>query len=125
VTRERIRQIEAKALRKCAIRPDPEAGGLPGQRLKKTQTRKDTHRQRPDRRSMSSSIKQIVKRDGTVVPYERDRIATAIFKAAAAVGGSDRSKRIALPCGRAASRGQLRRQSTPSVERSRIWSRKP
>jgi uridine kinase len=35
-------------------------------------------------------IKQIVKRDGTVVPYDRDRITTAIFKAAASVGGSDR-----------------------------------
>jgi len=35
-------------------------------------------------------IKQIIKRDGTVVPYDRDRITTAIFKAAAAVGGDDR-----------------------------------
>ena len=41
---------------------------------------------------MSSSIKQIVKRDGNVVAYDRDRIATAIFKAAAAVGGSDRAE---------------------------------
>lgn len=47
---------------------------------------------------MSSSIKQIVKRDGTVVAYDRDRIATAIFKAAVAVGGSDRAEadRLAL-----------------------------
>ena len=37
-----------------------------------------------------SLIKQIVKRDGNVVAYDRDRIATVIFKAAAAVGGSDR-----------------------------------
>ena len=37
-------------------------------------------------------ISQIVKRDGTVVKYDRERIATAIFKAAAAVGGSDRDE---------------------------------
>ncbi len=37
-----------------------------------------------------SRIEKIVKRDGTVVPYDRDRITTAIFKAAAAVGGEDR-----------------------------------
>ena len=41
---------------------------------------------------MSQSIKSIVKRDGTVVTYDRDRIATAIFKAAAAVGGSNREE---------------------------------
>ena len=41
---------------------------------------------------MSSTIKQIVKRDGTTVAYDRDRIATAIFKAAAAIGGSDRAE---------------------------------
>lgn len=41
---------------------------------------------------MSSTIKQIVKRDGTTVSYDPDRIATAIFKAAAAVGGSDRAE---------------------------------
>ncbi len=35
-------------------------------------------------------IRQIIKRDGNTVEYDRDRIATAIFKAAAAVGGSDR-----------------------------------
>lgn len=41
---------------------------------------------------MSSSIKQIVKRDGQVVAFDPDRIATAIFKAAAAVGGQDRAE---------------------------------
>ena len=35
-------------------------------------------------------ITRIVKRDGNLVGYDRDRIVTAIFKAAAAVGGSDR-----------------------------------
>jgi len=35
-------------------------------------------------------IRQVVKRDGELVAYDRDRIATAIFKAAASVGGQDR-----------------------------------
>jgi uridine kinase len=35
--------------------------------------------------------RSVIKRDGNVVPFDRDRIATAIFKAAATVGGSDRS----------------------------------
>ncbi len=39
-----------------------------------------------------SPIKWIIKRDGNVVAYDRDRIATAIFKAAASVGGSDRQE---------------------------------
>jgi len=66
---------------------------------------------------MSSSIKQIVKRDGTVVPYDRDRIATAIFKAAAAVGGSDRSEadRVALMVEQRLV-DNFGEQSTPSVE---------
>jgi uridine kinase len=44
------------------------------------------------------NITRIVKRNGTVVPFDRDRIATAIFKAAASVGGSDRAlaDRLAL-----------------------------
>jgi len=35
-------------------------------------------------------VRNVIKRDGNVVPFDRDRIATAIFKAAATVGGSDR-----------------------------------
>lgn len=35
-------------------------------------------------------IERIVKRDGNIVAYDRDRIATAIFRAAASVGGTDR-----------------------------------
>ncbi len=42
------------------------------------------------------AIRQVVKRDGEVVTYDRDRIATAIFKAAAAVGGRDRELAEAL-----------------------------
>lgn len=41
-------------------------------------------------------IECIVKRDGTMVTYDRDRITTAIFNAASAVGGSDRSTASAL-----------------------------
>ena len=37
-------------------------------------------------------IRQIVKRNGNVVPFDPDRIVTAVFKAAASVGGSDRSQ---------------------------------
>ena len=39
-----------------------------------------------------SVIRQIVKRNGQTVPYDRDRIASAIFRAAASVGGSDRAE---------------------------------
>ena len=35
--------------------------------------------------------KVIVKRDGRVVPFDRERITTAIFNAATSVGGSDRA----------------------------------
>jgi len=40
--------------------------------------------------AQAEQIKEIIKRDGTVVGYDRDRITTAIFNAAAAVGGEDR-----------------------------------
>ena len=40
--------------------------------------------------SATLAIKKIVKRDGNVVDYDRERIATAIFKAAASIGGQDR-----------------------------------
>jgi len=39
-----------------------------------------------------AGIKQIIKRDGTRVAYDRDRIATAVFKAAASIGGEDRKE---------------------------------
>lgn len=38
------------------------------------------------------SIKKIIKRNGTPVDYDRDRIATAIFKAASSIGGTDRAE---------------------------------
>ncbi len=64
---------------------------------------------------MSDSIKQIVKRDGNVMPYDRDRIATAIFKAAGAVGGDDRAEAARLA---ALVEDQLIQagRETPSVE---------
>ncbi len=37
-------------------------------------------------------IERIIKRDGNVVAYDRDRIATAIFKAAVSVGDKDRAR---------------------------------
>ena len=40
--------------------------------------------------SSKCPIEKIVKRDGNIVDYNRERIATAIFKAAAEVGGRDR-----------------------------------
>lgn len=40
---------------------------------------------------MSSEIVQVVKRSGAVVPFNRERITNAIYRAAVAVGGRDRS----------------------------------
>ena len=41
--------------------------------------------------AIDKPIARIIKRDGNVVDYDRDRIVTAIFKAATSVGGSDRN----------------------------------
>ena len=43
------------------------------------------------------SVTQIIKRDGTLVPFNKEKIITAIYKSAAAVGGHDRglSERLA------------------------------
>ena len=41
--------------------------------------------------SQPGPILKIVKRDGNVVAYDRERISTAIFKAAASIGGKDRA----------------------------------
>ncbi len=41
-------------------------------------------------------IRKVIKRDGNVVAYRRERIATAIFKAAASIGGTDRARAEAL-----------------------------
>ncbi len=40
---------------------------------------------------MASRIKQVVKRTGAIVPFNRERITNAIYRAAVAVGGRDRS----------------------------------
>jgi uridine kinase len=40
---------------------------------------------------MSSSISTVVKRTGEVVPFDREKITVAIYKAAASVGGHDRA----------------------------------
>ncbi len=48
-------------------------------------------------------IRHVVKRDGNLVAFDRDRIATAIFKAAASIGGTDRAlaERLAVQVERA------------------------
>ena len=43
-------------------------------------------------------ITKIVKRDGREVPFNIEKIANAIFKAAQAVGGSDYDEAMALAC---------------------------
>ena len=42
-------------------------------------------------------IQSIVKRTGAVVPFNAERITNAIYRAAIAVGGRDRSTAEALP----------------------------
>lgn len=63
-----------------------------------------------------TAVRKIIKRNGTPVDYDRDRIATAIFKAAASIGGDDRveSERLsALVEGRIES---MYGPETPTVE---------
>ena len=43
---------------------------------------------------MSGAVAQVRKRDGRIVPFDRERIADAIFKAAQAVG-QDGGRRVA------------------------------
>ena len=57
------------------------------------------------------SIEQIIKRNGTPVDYDRDRIAIAIFKATASVGGTDRDESDRL-----AGRVELRLESMYGAE---------
>jgi len=62
-------------------------------------------------------IQSIIKRDGNMVAYDRDRIATAIFKAATSVGGNDRgeAERMAVEVEKALVKN-FGGKSTPSVE---------
>jgi len=41
---------------------------------------------------METHIKQVIKRTGTLVPFNQDRITNAIYRAAVAVGGRDKEK---------------------------------
>ena len=43
-------------------------------------------------------LTKIIKRDGREVPFNIEKIANAIFKAAQAVGGSDYDQAMALAC---------------------------
>ena len=65
----------------------------------------------------TGTICKIVKRDGQVVPYDRERITTAIFKAAASLGGQDRDRAalLAAEVERALAHN-AGRGATPSVE---------
>ena len=60
-------------------------------------------------------IQQIVKRDGRVVPFELDKITEAIYKAAQALGGQDRSMAAKLAADVVAYLEQ-KGNETPSVE---------
>ena len=40
---------------------------------------------------METHIKQVIKRTGAIVPFNQERIANAIYRAAVAVGGRDKS----------------------------------
>jgi len=46
--------------------------------------------------TVSGSIRHIIKRDGTLVPYDRDRISTAVFRAMGAVGKGTRAQAEAV-----------------------------
>jgi transcriptional regulator NrdR family protein len=64
----------------------------------------------------------IIKRDGSVVPFTPERIANAIYRAAVAVGGRDRSTSEAL----AAEVVSQLEQTTPKVRcqilnKSKTW----
>ena len=41
---------------------------------------------------MKGAIQNIIKRDGSIVRYDRDRISTAIFRAMASLNRGDRSR---------------------------------
>lgn len=41
---------------------------------------------------METKIRHVIKRSGTIVPFNQDRIANAIYRAAVAVGGRDKEK---------------------------------
>ena len=41
---------------------------------------------------MEMSLKQIKKRNGEIVPFDKTKIADAIFKSAQSIGGTDRTR---------------------------------
>jgi anaerobic ribonucleoside-triphosphate reductase len=53
---------------------------------------KKLYKQNKKRRNIEMVIKKIRKRDGSVVPFDEDKITQAIWKAAKAVGGHDKEK---------------------------------
>ncbi len=63
-------------------------------------------------------LTKIIKRDGREVPFNIEKIANAIFKAAQAVGGSDYDQAMALACEVSEKADKLSRETgaTPTVE---------
>ena len=41
---------------------------------------------------MSSKIKTILKRDGRILPFDKEKLINAIYKAAESIGGKDRKR---------------------------------
>ena len=63
-------------------------------------------------------LTKIIKRDGREVPFNIEKIANAIFKAAQAVGGSDYDQAMALACEVSEKIDKISREKgvTPTVE---------
>lgn len=59
---------------------------------KKIKTRHKVRKKSRRRRNNRVKIKQVRKRDGRIVPFDKNKIATAIWKAAKVVGGKDRER---------------------------------
>lgn len=65
---------------------------------------------------METAIKTIVKRDGRTVKFDVKKIAEAIYKAAAALGGKDKNTAMYLAGQVELYLSQIRRNDTPTVE---------
>lgn len=65
---------------------------------------------------METAIKTIVKRDGRTVKFDVKKIAEAIYKAAAALGGKDKDTAMYLAGQVELYLAQIRRNDTPTVE---------
>lgn len=68
-------------------------------------------------------LTKIIKRDGREVPFNIEKIANAIFKAAQAVGGSDYDQAMALACEVSEKADKISREpgQLPPLNRYKIW----